>query len=564
MKPLILIFYDNYAIIYKIINYDFQYKGTNMKKKKTNNNNLAIAYYRYSSHAQNETSIDQQREAAQKYAEEHGFQIIREYCDEALSGTAVEDRVQFRLMLSEVGKLHPAALIVWKTDRIARNRVDSALAKKAIRDSGCEIHYVAEAMPKDAPEAALMEGLLESMAEFYSKQLKQNIVRGMRYNAENCYYNGHKMLGYKPEEGKKANKKILIDPDTAPIVQRIFAEYAAGKQLQIIANELNEQGFRTVLGKQFTINSLRHILHNEAYIGTYKYADIIVKNGIPAIVSEELFEKVQSMFELNKRVSVHMTSEQASYGPPRYWLTGKLFCGYCGNSMQGVSGTSKTGKKHYYYYCSGQRKHQCNKSPIRQDIVENIVKHAIYDILANSDNSIRIADEASYYYSTHYNDTSYIDSMKAELKNVENSLNNLVKAIEQGIFSETTMQRLTELENQKKLIENSIEIETAKQEVMADRHSIESYFHMFNDPESFLFDPTVRDAALEYFIDKIYVYDDKVVITGTFCDYEDDSGIYEVSLDELNYDVEFNSLDIEFNPFAVESTKPKLCEHSSA
>ena len=207
-------------------------------------------------------------------------------------------------MLSEVGKLHPAALIVWKTDRIARNRVDSAL------DSGCEIHYVAEAMPKDAPEAALMEGLLESMAEFYSKQLKQNIVRGMRYNAENCYYNGHKMLGYKPEEGKKANKKILIDPDTAPIVQRIFAEYAAGKQLQIIANELNEQGFRTVLGKQFTINSLRHILHNEAYIGTYKYADIIVKNGIPAIVSEELFEKVQSMFELNKRVSVHIRDKQ--------------------------------------------------------------------------------------------------------------------------------------------------------------------------------------------------------------------------------------------------------------
>ena len=174
-----------------------------MAKKKNafqqNDNNLAIAYYRYSSHAQNETSIDQQREQAEKYAQAHGFRIFKEYCDEALSGTS-DDRPQFQLMLSEVSKLRPAALIVWKTDRIARNRIDSALAKKTIRDAGCVIHYVAEVIPQDTPEAALMEGLLESMAEFYSKQLRQNIVRGMRYNAENCFYNGHKTLGYKPEE----------------------------------------------------------------------------------------------------------------------------------------------------------------------------------------------------------------------------------------------------------------------------------------------------------------------------------------------------------------------------
>ena len=85
-----------------------------------NNNNLAIAYYRYSSHAQNETSIDQQRDAAQKYADAHGLKIVKEYADEALSGTS-DDRPQFQLMISEVARMKPAALIVWKTDRIARN-----------------------------------------------------------------------------------------------------------------------------------------------------------------------------------------------------------------------------------------------------------------------------------------------------------------------------------------------------------------------------------------------------------------------------------------------------------
>lgn len=519
----------------------------NKKKFVQNNNNLAIAYYRYSSHSQNETSIAQQREQAEKYAEAHGFKIIKEYCDEALSGTT-DDRPQFQFMLSEVSLLRPAALIVWKTDRIARDRIDSALAKKTIRDAGCVIHYVAEAIPQESPEASLMEGFLETMAEFYSKQLRQNIVRGMRYNAENCFYNGHKMLGYRPEEGKKANKKILIDPDTAPIVQRIFADYAAGKRLQVIVNELNEQGLRTIHGKQFTVNSLRHILHNKAYIGVYKYDDIVIENGIPALVSKELFEQVQEMFALNKRKGAQIAAELADYEAPRYWLTGKLFCGHCGESMQGVSGTSKTGKKHYYYYCSGQRKHKCDKHPIRTDIIEKAVEDIIHDILANSENAIKIADAAVDYYNTHYNDTSYIDSLEAALQETQKSLDNLVKAIELGIFSETTQQRLTELENRKKSIRDSIEAERTKRKLMDDKHSISAYFNWFNDPASFLFDPSVRDVALDYFIHKIYVYDSRIIITGSFFDNLGKTNMCDIPLEALDDD-------IEFDPLAVSSTK---------
>ncbi|MDE6107755.1 MAG: recombinase family protein, partial [Oscillospiraceae bacterium] len=152
---------------------------------------MAIAYYRFSSHSQNEASIDQQREAAQKLAAAKGYTIIKEYEDRAISGTT-EERPGFQLMLSEVAKIRPAALIMWKTDRLGRDRYTLAMAKKTIRDAGCQILLVAEAVPEDSPEASLMEGLLESMAEFYSKQLRQNITRGMRYNAENGLYNGHK------------------------------------------------------------------------------------------------------------------------------------------------------------------------------------------------------------------------------------------------------------------------------------------------------------------------------------------------------------------------------------
>ena len=91
------------------------------KKFERNDNNLAIAYYRFSSHAQNEASIDQQRELAHAWAEANGFKIVREYEDAAISGT-LEERPGFQQMLSEVGKIKPNTLVLWKTDRLGRDR----------------------------------------------------------------------------------------------------------------------------------------------------------------------------------------------------------------------------------------------------------------------------------------------------------------------------------------------------------------------------------------------------------------------------------------------------------
>lgn len=511
------------------------------KKFVQNNNNLAIAYYRYSSHAQNETSIEQQRNEAKRYAEAYGLKIIKEYSDEAMSGTS-DDRPQFQLMLSEVGRIRPAALIVWKTDRIARNRIDSVLSKKIIREAGCTIRYVAENIPDDGPESALFEGMLETFAEFYSRQLAQNINRGMRNNAENCLYNGHPTLGYKPEEGKTANKKILIDPDTAPIVQRIFADYAGGKPLQVIVNELNNDGLVSVKGKKFTVNSLRHILHNEAYIGTYKHGEIVIENGIPALVSKDLFTQVQAQFAKNKRKGAQTAAGLNDDNAPRYWLTGKLFCGYCGESMQGVSGTSKTGAKHYYYYCKQQRKHNCTKKPVKKDIIENAVLNVLYGILANSENAFRLADEAMAYYEANYKETNYMDALEAELKDTQKALDNLVKAIEMGIFSETTQKRLMELENRKKGLLDAIEAERVRMDLLQDAHSIEVYFQKYSDPDRF--DDDIRDEVLDYFVDKIFVYDDRIIVTGKYFD-----GVAEqVMFDELTDD------SIEFDSFAVSST----------
>lgn len=473
-----------------------------------NNNNLAIAYYRYSSHSQNEASIDQQREQAQRYAEAHGLKIIKEYEDKALTGTN-DNRPAFQTMMSEIKKIKPAALILWKNDRLGRNRYDLAIAKKTIRDAGCTVHYVAEAIPQNTPEGVLMEGLLESMAEFYSKQLSQNVIRGMTYNAENALYNGHKKLGYK----KGNDKKYIIDEATAPIVQRIFNDYANGKPIKKIVNELNEQGVKTSRGKDFTINGLRSILKNKSYTGLYKYGDIEIPDGMPALISEELYEKVQDRFKMNTHKAKTNDDEE-----PVFWLTGKLLCAKCGSTMHGVSGTSKKGKKYYYYACKENRKHRCSLKEVPKDILEFLVTKTLEEFLQYDELLIQLAVELSYYYKEMSADNSYMESLNNQLKDTEKALSNLVKAIEMGIFSEATQARLHELEAQKKAVKEAMETEKAKKALIEDDTSIQKFFEMYKHAD--MSDPKVRDMVLEFFVDKIYVYDYYIVITCYMKNYD--------------------------------------------
>ena len=493
-----------------------------MKKKqfKQNDNNYAIAYYRYSSHNQRDVSVEQQQEAAKKYAEAHDLKIVKEYVDRAMSGED-DDRPQFNLMLSEIDRIKPSVLILWKTDRLARDRYTLILSKKKIKDSGCSIQCVAEAIPTDSKEAILIEGIYDSMAEYYNVQLRENIMRGLKYNASNAIYNGHKLLGYKKGE----DKHYIIDETTEPIVKRIFNEYANGKSMAEIARKLNEQGLKTSLNRNFTVNGLRSILKNRAYIGEYHFGDIIIANGMPAIISEELFYKVQDMFELNKRKGT--VKNKNIDDAPRFWLTGKLYCGECGSTIHGMSGTSKTkGQKHYYYACKEHRKHKCDLKPVRKNYIESLVIAVLDEFLSDSENLTSLAVDISTYYRKLNKDESYLQSLKAQQKEVETALSNLIKALEKGIFSDSTQARLLELESQKKAIAETIEAEKIKLSLSQDEYSIKKYFEFYKNAD--IKDEQVRNTLLDYFIDKIYIYNDRLVIT---CFYSDDK--YEIDFNEV-------------------------------
>lgn len=473
----------------------------------------AICYYRYSSDAQRDVSIVQQKDAAHEYAEHHGYHIIKEYDDPAYSGTR-DDRPAFQLMLYEVEKLRPAYLILWKTDRLSRDRIDAVMAKKRLRECGVKIVYVAESIPDDDEATQiLMESIYEAMAASFIVSHRKNVVRGMTYNAENAFYNGVKMLGYVGE----VDHKYEIDQATAPTVRRIFKEYTEGVPMQKICDSLNNAGQKTVRGNKFTVNSLRNILVNRAYIGEYKFGKTLIPDGMPRLIDDETFQKAQAKLEANKRggkgaiKKLHPEIEIEDY-----WLTGKICCGLCGGTMQGVSGTSRSGSLYYYYSCINYRKHTCTLKYQRKELMEKIVLYILDDLINDPALRIMIAEKCYAYHQAQNDDNgAYEASIRAQLKDVEGKLNNLVKAIEAGIFNSTTAERMNVLENQKSMLNDALLAEQNRKKCDLTLNTIVKFLSsLVGDINN----PDTRHRLLDFFVDKIYVYPDKMVLTFYYTD----------------------------------------------
>ena len=246
---------------------------------------------------------------------------------------------------------------MYTLDRFARNRYDSAIYKAKLKKNGVRVYYAKQPMP-DTPEGIILESVLEGYAEYYSENLARNIKRGIRENALQGLATGgaNLLLGYTVGE----DRKYAVDPVGAKIVQEIFQLYADGMSATQIINYCNERGYKTARGNAFNKNSLKTILRNEKYIGTYKLMDIVIPDGMPAIIDKVLFEKVQAMLKHNGKARAKAKAHE------NYLLTTKLFCGHCGSPMVGESGTSKTGQVHHYYKCTkAKREHACKKKSER-------------------------------------------------------------------------------------------------------------------------------------------------------------------------------------------------------
>ena len=465
----------------------------------------AVIYARYSSDSQREESIEGQIRECTDYAVKNGITIISSYIDRALSARTA-DRPEFQRLIADSEKRLFDAVLVWKLDRFSRDRYDSALYKHLLRKNGVKVISAKENI-SEGPEGIILEAMLEGYAEYYSAELSQKIRRGQQENALKCKSNGGIIpFGYRIDPKEHT---FVIDTEEAPIVKEIFSRYAAGEPMADIVASLNERGIKSHDGKEFRISVTGFMLKNRKYIGEYKYADVVVPGGMPAIISEELFERVQRRMVTNQIVS------SKSKAVEEYLLTTKIFCGNCGKMMAGESGYGGKNKIYLYYKCGGaKRREGCtNRKGLRKNWIEKVaVMLTVQRVLSDDAVIERIADAI---VALQDQEDPMLPAMRKQLKDCEKGIENLLNAIQPGIVTGGTKERLESLEAQKENLQSSI-LQTQLDRPKYTKEEIVSWILQFRGGN--IEDKAYQKEIIDVFLNSIYVYEDRMVFTYNYKD----------------------------------------------
>ena len=407
----------------------------------------AVIYARYSSDNQREESIEGQLRECTAYCVKNDITILRTYIDRALSAKT-DNRPDFQRMVKDSAKGLFDVVIVWKLDRFARNRYDSAHYKAQLRKYGVKVLSATENI-SEGPEGIILESMLEGMAEYYSAELSEKVIRGHTENALKCKYNGGTpTFGYVIDK----DMQYQLDPRTAPVVLEIFTRYDQGATMKEIMEEMRQKGVTTVRGKKIDLNFMARLLKNRKYIGEYSYREIVTPGGIPAIVPQDLFDRVQKRLAANRKAPARHKAEDD------YLLTTKLFCGYCGAYLCGESGTSRTGKVHHYYKCVSVKKKrtECHKKPVRKEWIEDLVVGETMKMVMD-DKAIEAI--VSMLMDLQDRDNVNVPLYEQQLYEADTAISNLLNAIQQGILTRSTKERLEEMENRRDELESRLACE---------------------------------------------------------------------------------------------------------
>ena len=457
----------------------------------------AVIYARYSSDNQREESIEGQIRECTAYAEKNGITIVKHYIDRAISAKT-DNRPEFQQMIKDSDKKLFDIVLVWKLDRFARNRYDSARYKTQLKKNGVKLMSATEII-SEGPEGIILESVLEGYAEYYSADLAEKVVRGQTENILKGRCNGGRgTFGYTLD----SERKFHIDPLTSPFVLESFKKYNEGSTMKEIRDWLNENGIKNPVGGAFTYNSVEHMLKNRRYIGELKFRDVVVPDAIPPIIPLELFEDVQEKIAKNKKAPARRKAEDD------YLLTTKLFCGYCGALMFGESGTSRTGEVHRYYKCATAKKHRgCKKKTVRKQWLEDLVVNQTMQLVKDD---AAMESIIAKVMELQNKENTNIPLYEKQLRDAESGIQNMLNAIQAGILTSSTKERLEQLEETKRELEARIaEEKLAKPKVTEE--FIRFWLLRFRKLDMSLKDQ--RQALVDTFINAIYLYDDKVLIT---------------------------------------------------
>ena len=485
----------------------------------------AALYARVSSDRQDvDLSISAQLRALRDYADKNDYKVVREYVDEAESGR-VMNRPEFRRMIDEAKKTKAPfnEILVWKFSRFTRKREHAVALKSMLRRQGVRVVSITE-QAEDNPTGRLLEGIIESVDEFYSENLGQEVVRGMREAASRGFWvapmapYGYKRV--KVLDGPKERPTLEPNEDAALVVKRIFDLAESRKGMLKIVRILNDEGIASPRGKLWNKPTVHNILRNEAYLGTLVWG-VDAKDGAPPVRVEDAFPAIVTKQEF-RRITRSLRSKAPARVNPRrasspYLLSGLVKCEKCGKAL--TAAEAKSGKYSYYVCHSLLKKGKgtCKTPRLNSKRFEKLMIDQIRaNILTESNirDLVRLMDEEMDGVAAEQRER--LENIEAELIEVRRRLDRVWHVIENSELdiSDATSRIREHRERQEKLEIAAEEARALLSERRAVLDNVDTIAAFAEDMSDFLMTSEITEsrAFIKSFVKEIKVKPGKATV----------------------------------------------------
>lgn len=451
----------------------------------------AVIYARYSSNNQTEQSIEGQVRVCQEYAKQHDILIIGQYIDRAISGTT-DKRPDFQQMLIDSKKKEWNYVLVYRYDRFSRDIYASVIHEQELNNRGIQLISATEQIPETS-EGGILKGVIQLMNNYYVKELRQKVKRGMRETRLKGNFQG----GTVPYGYKLNNKKLEIVEEHAKVVNHIYNQYAIDVPVMSIINGLTARGI-LYNNKPFKPNVIYTMLKNEKYTGVYKIDNQVYTNIYPQIISNDLFDRVRRKTEENR---IGSKSSQSVY-----MFRHKMRCGYCGMPISSETSRNRYNIQFQYYKCLGVKKYRngCIKETIQKNVLEELLINAIVEELAKPETFKLLVKNVLQLQENQRKENSNLTNLVNAKIQAQKSLDNIVLAVEQGIITKTTGQRIKDLETQIEELEKQIMIEQSNSSSVLTEDEIKQFYKTALRQSGL--------ALINYIIKEVKLYNDKAEI----------------------------------------------------
>ncbi len=489
----------------------------------------AALYARVSSDRQDvDLSVAAQLRALNEFAKKNNYFVARQYVDEAESGR-VADRPEFRKMIEEGSEPNSPfqVILVWKFSRFTRKREHAVAFKSMLRRKGIRVVSITE-QADDTPTGRLLEAIIESVDEFYSENLAQEVTRGMREAASRGFFLASRApFGYKRikvKDGAKERPTLEVDPATAPVVKEIFQSSLMGAGLKEICKQLNDRGI-TNRGRRWYKSGLAYLLRNEAYTGAAvwgrtvkgKKADnpVRVEDAWPALVSREVFDAVQQGMR-SRAPKVQRPGRVGS----TYLLSGLLKCGLCGRAY---IGQKAKGGQFAYYICGTLYRDgagTCEARYLNATRVEDFIVEKIRERILTEETIVELVTLVAEEIDAMAGELAgRVEVIEGELADVRKRLGRLYEALENSDLTlEVLSPRIFSLRHREEQLEAALDDALRQLEQRRiELPTTEEMKEYVADLREFLKEGTIpeRKALIRNFVEDIKVVEDEATLTYT-------------------------------------------------